>query len=581
MAAPRPNAAFYFSGHNYRTAGDGVVGRQSASGGFLRGFIHHGGVDRLQIYADGVEAVDEFQAFVADAGGDAENIGVNLPMTTDNLSHTGTLFRPGPDIGSLAWRRRYFDQSGFSICGITHTIYETMALNVLGNILTAPVQPWDALVCTSRCVKGVIERLLDGWCEYLNTRFGGTAALTCQLPIIPLGVDSQAYAARGGDGEARADLRARMGIANDDIALIYAGRLDHVEKANPVPMYLAVETAQKSSTRKIHLIQAGQASTPEMEAAFKDAATTFAPSIKHHFIDGAMTELYDKVWAAGDIFVSLSDNIQESFGLTPIEAMAAGLPAVVSDYDGYRESVRDGIDGFCIPTTAPPPGAGAELGFLYHTGFAPYSAFTGAASQSTAVDIASCAEKLISLIENEDLRQKLGDAGKRRAAEVYDWRHVVAAHQALWSELADIRKSETQQVALSSGSQPFPMAPDPFALFREHPSGLILGSAMVTAATDGGDLLRRFRDSELATPLAAVLMDEAATSALLENLSTSGPRAVALLASGLAPEKLAPFYLTLGWLAKMGLISIVPAEADGEAAIPFGVSETWKNLTGA
>ncbi|MBT6882747.1 MAG: glycosyltransferase family 4 protein [Rhodospirillaceae bacterium] len=580
MATPSPNAAFYFSGHNYRTAGDGVVGRQSASGGFLRGFIHHGGIERLQIYADSLEAVDEFQAFVGDTGGDPENIGINLPMTTGNLSHIGTLFRPGPDIGSLAWRRRYFDQAGFSICGITHTIYETMALNVLGNILTAPVQPWDALVCTSKCVKGVIERLLDGWCEYLNARFGGTATIPCQLPIIPLGVDSQTYAARGGDSEARADLRSRMGIADGDIALLYAGRLDHVEKANPVPMYLAAETTQKASSRKIHLIQAGQASTPEMETAFKEAATAFAPSITHHFIDGAMTELYDKVWAAGDIFISLSDNIQESFGLTPIEAMATGLPAVVSDYDGYRESVRDGIDGFCIPTTAPPPGAGAELGFLYHTGYAPYSAFTGAASQSTAVDIAACAEKLGLLIGNEDLRRKFGEAGQQRAAEIYDWRHVVAAHQALWSELAEMRNSEAERIALPTGAQPYPMAPDPFALFTDHPSSLIAGDAVVSANAGSTVFLRQFRSSELSTPLAAVLMDEAATLALLEKLSTNGTYAVSSLSGDLAPEKLAPFYLTLGWLAKMGLISVSPAKTTGGADIPFGVSETWKTLTG-
>ena len=29
------------------------------------------------------------------------------------------------------------------------------------------------------------------------------------------------------------------------------------------------------------------------------------------------------------------------------------LPVVVTDYDGYRESVRDGIDGFVIPERDP------------------------------------------------------------------------------------------------------------------------------------------------------------------------------------------------------------------------------------
>ncbi|MEK9752139.1 MAG: hypothetical protein VW338_02855 [Rhodospirillaceae bacterium] len=55
-----------------------------------------------------------------------------------------------------------------------------------------------------------------------------------------------------------------------------------------------------------------------METAFKQAATALAPSVNHHFIDSARTELYEGAWAAADVFLSLSDNIRESFSLTPI-----------------------------------------------------------------------------------------------------------------------------------------------------------------------------------------------------------------------------------------------------------------------
>ncbi|MDD9876201.1 MAG: glycosyltransferase family 4 protein [Magnetovibrio sp.] len=578
---PPPNAAFYYAPDNYQTAGDGVVGRQSATGGFLKGFIHHAGVDKILIYADQAQVFEQFRDFVAEAGGDTDAIGAYLPANTAGLSDVGTLFRPGPDVGSLAWRRRHFDPRGFSIAGITHTVCETMAMQVIGDLLVAPVQPWDALVCTSACVKGVVTRLLDGHAAYLSRRFGAEVTVPLELPIIPLGVDADAMAARGSDQAARADLRGRMGINEADIALLYAGRLNHVEKANPIPMHLAAETAAQSSGRRLHLIQAGQATNKDVEDAFKQAATSFAPSVNHHFIDGSMTELYDMIWAAADIFISLSDNIQESFGLTPIEAMAAGLPVIVSDYDGYRESVRHGEDGLAVPTAQPPAGAGAEAGFLYDTGNIPYPVFTAATSQSTAADVAAAADAIVTLIGDPALRRKMGGSGQARAREVYDWRHVVAGHQALWQDLADIRAGAGEAVPLGEGEVPHPLAADPFHLFRDHATVRIEGTATVTAI-GGADSLKAFLASDIAAPLAAVLMDEAATAALLEDLAASGPQTAAHLAAKQPPERLTPFYLTLGWLAKVGLVRIEAGDGDGPdtPAPPFGASETWKRLMG-
>jgi glycosyltransferase involved in cell wall biosynthesis len=45
--------------------------------------------------------------------------------------------------------------------------------------------------------------------------------------------------------------------------------------------------------------------------------------------------------------------------------MANGLPVVVTDWNGYPESVQEGVEGFKIPVTMPSRGAGRNLAEEY------------------------------------------------------------------------------------------------------------------------------------------------------------------------------------------------------------------------
>src|SRR5262249_45806386 len=150
-----------------------------------------------------------------------------------------------------------------------------------------------------------------------------------------------------------------------------------------------------------------------------------------------------------------------------VEAMAAGLPAVVSDWDGYRDTVRDGIDGFRIPTRLPPPPAGLSVAAQYNErgGFRQYY---GTVAMSTAVDLDACAEALARLIRDPGLRHRMGESGRHHARGAYDWRTIMKTYHRFWQGLDEVRRESAMVAPLSPGRAPYPLCDDPFRVFEKH-----------------------------------------------------------------------------------------------------------------
>ena len=48
---------------------------------------------------------------------------------------------------------------------------------------------------------------------------------------------------------------------------------------------------------------------------------------------------------SSDIFISIADNPQETFGLSLLNALVAGTPIIASDWSGYKDIVYM----FCFP----------------------------------------------------------------------------------------------------------------------------------------------------------------------------------------------------------------------------------------
>ena len=159
-------------------------------------------------------------------------------------------------------------------------------MDAIGAMMVAPFQPWDAVICTSRAARATIEHIHSRWSAYLAERTGGKAISPVQLPVIPLGVECDEFAASAKSESDRAALRSRYGIGRDDVAVLFMGRLSYHAKAHPLPLYLGLEEAAARTQKRVHLIQAGWFANELIEKSFVEGAKIFCPGVRALFLDG-------------------------------------------------------------------------------------------------------------------------------------------------------------------------------------------------------------------------------------------------------------------------------------------------------
>lgn len=543
--------ALHYIPEAFSVAGQKQLGRQAAGVGLLRALARDGGVTELGCHAAERSHADACEAALR-ADGYRGALAWLPAARAPDLRRYGCLYHPGADIGRLAWQRLRDDERGYSLCGVVHTSAGHEMMHAVTGLLTAPVRGWDALVCTSRVVRDSVRLLLEEQADYLRARLGATRFELPQLPLIPPGVHCDDLDQPDG---ARPAARARLGIATDDVAVLFLGRLSLHAKSHPQQMFAALERAGKGAHR-VHLVLCGWFGGEAIESAFLEAAALLCPSVVVHVLDGRLAEHKRAAWAAADIFTSLADNVQETFGLAPVEAMAAGLPCVVSDWNGYRDTVRDGVDGFCIATVMPAPGAGQDLARRYEDGIDSLDMYCGHASQAVALDGAGLAQAYGNLIRDPGLRRAMGEAARLRARQEFDWRAVLARYRALFEELAERRRADPN---LSPPLSPHPGASsrlDPYRLFASYATRALGPASLVELKGDASlALVRQYRELAI-NRFATAALPTLEEFGLIFGAIGPRPMQVAELVDTLGPCDRPTLLRGLAWLCKMDLLRI-------------------------
>lgn len=135
----------------------------------------------------------------------------------------------------------------------------------------------------------------------------------------------------------RAAVRVQLGLPADAVVLIAVGRL-----ARPKALDLLLRALSRTGREVVALI-AGDG--PE-RVALEVTARTLGLGDRARFL--GRREDMPRLLAAADIYVAPTK--REGLSLAALEAMAAGLPLVVSDLPEFREVVENGVNGLVFKT---------------------------------------------------------------------------------------------------------------------------------------------------------------------------------------------------------------------------------------
>jgi glycosyltransferase involved in cell wall biosynthesis len=194
------------------------------------------------------------------------------------------------------------------------------------------------------------------------------------------------------DNGAKQKIRTELGIEPDAKVILFVGRLNRDK--GMLDLAAAFEALAKQYPDVVLLLVGAEEDVPFSQIQ----NICHKKRDRLHHVGFTVTPEY--YMASADVFCLPS--YREGFGMTIIEAAACGVPAVASDIYGITDAVANG-----------------ETGLLF-----------------TAGDVGALTDALIKLLNDNELRQKMGNAARERALEFFSSSRIAGEMLELYGKLS-------------------------------------------------------------------------------------------------------------------------------------------------
>jgi hypothetical protein len=206
--------------------------------------------------------------------------------------------------------------------------------------------------------------------------------------VIPLAVDQTTFRPR--TTEERRRTREKHGLPSDAPVLLYVGRLNLQKNLHSLLRLFALVRSEAPDVHlcvvgeedDIGLHEFGALNTGYVEW-LRGLAEDLGLTASISYLGTLFGEDLAQVYAAADVVVNASFYHRENFGLAQAEGQACGTPVVCTSWGGFKDVVLDGETGYLIDAVL--------------------------TKQGVRVDWATGAQRMLSLLRDPDLRQRMGE----------------------------------------------------------------------------------------------------------------------------------------------------------------------------
>ena len=175
-----------------------------------------------------------------------------------------------------------------------------------------------------------------------------------RVTVIHPGVDLNDYATAD-KRLIRADIRKEYGFSSEEPIILFASMNFEIKGLDAIMLSLAKLKARQHSFK---LLIAGKGNLRKYTQMAREA--NIADEVV--FTGMLSKEKLIRLYLAGDMYIMLSKF--DTFGMVVLEAMAAGLPVIISSNVGAKDLVQEGENGFIISDTSDADYIAAKIALL-------------------------------------------------------------------------------------------------------------------------------------------------------------------------------------------------------------------------